>query len=363
MKLVIATPLYPPEPGGPATYAKTLEDELPKRAGGEWEVEVVKFSAVRRYPRGIRHLVYFWHVFRRARRADIVMAQDTFSCGIPSLCAARLSRTPIIVRVPGDYAWEQGRERWGVTDDLDAFQQRRAAWQVELLRALQSWVVRSADAALVPSAYFASVVRQWGVAPDRIRVIYHGIALPLAAEKPDSRPEGRIIASAGRLVPWKGFDVLIRALPALPSWRLVVIGDGPERARLEAAARDCGVAGRVSFKGALPRAEALGWIASADCFALATSFESFSFQVVEAMALGAAVITTPVGSIPELITDGVEGILLPPDDQEGFARAIESVCDDAASWEWRKAAAREKARAFSTERMVAATVALLDDYA
>jgi glycosyltransferase involved in cell wall biosynthesis len=360
MKLVIATPLYPPEPGGPATYAKALEEGLPPLGIG---VVVVKFGDVRGYPKGIRHLVYFWRVFKSARSADILLAQDTVSCGLPSLFAARLSRTPIIIRVPGDYAWEQGRERWGVTDGLDAFQHRAAAWQVEILRALQSWVARSADVALVPSEYFASVVRQWGVAPGRIRTIYHGVALPRPVEEPAGRPEGNLIASAGRLVPWKGFDALIRALAALPAWRLVLLGDGPERSRLEALARGEGVADRVLFTGALPRARSLGWIASADCFALATSFESFSFQIVEAMALGSAVITTPIGSIPELITDGVEGVLLPPDDTEGFARAIESVRADPASWERRRAAAREKARSFSPERMLTATAALLREYA
>ena len=86
MKLVIATPLYPPEIGGPATYSRLLEEGLPMKG---IEVELVKFSEVRHLPKLIRHYVYYRQVLKAARRADAVLALDPVSVGLPAMKAAR----------------------------------------------------------------------------------------------------------------------------------------------------------------------------------------------------------------------------------------------------------------------------------
>src|SRR3989344_1930156 len=118
MKLVIATPLYPPEIGGPATYAEILMRELPKRGV---EVELVKFSDVRHLPKIIRHYFYYRRVLEAARGADAVFALDPVSTGLPAMRAAKKAGKPFAVKIVGDYAWEQGVQRFGVTLDLDEF--------------------------------------------------------------------------------------------------------------------------------------------------------------------------------------------------------------------------------------------------
>src|SRR3989344_866162 len=116
MRIVVATPLYPPESGGPATYAKALEEELPKLG---IEVSVVKYSDVRK--RFFRHLRYFLRVFRAAHGADIVYALDAVSVGFPAMLAAKLRRKPFVVKVVGDFAWEQGSQRFLKLGPLEAF--------------------------------------------------------------------------------------------------------------------------------------------------------------------------------------------------------------------------------------------------
>lgn len=355
-RLLIATPLYPPEPGGPATHTKLLEAGLP---GHGITVAVEKFAAVRRYPKVVRHLWYFMRLTLAARRADVLLVQDTVSCGVPAVCAAKLTKTPLIMRVPGDYAWEQGRQRFGVSADLDAFQTSNPPFRVNVLKKLQGWVARSAHTVIVPSRYFAGIVSQWGVAPGRLKVVYHGMQAVKDVSMPEGLPSRPFMVSAGRLVPWKGFDFLIGLLPQLPEWQLVIIGDGPQRAALERQARSLGVAERVKFTGAIRHADVLGWCGSADAFVLNTSFESFSFQVLEAMAVGAPVITTAIGSIPELITDGREGVLLAPNDSEGFLESIRSIRGVPDLWRERQEAARRRAREFSQERMLDETSQLV----
>ncbi len=108
MRLLIATPLYPPDVGGPATYAKILEETLPSRGIA---VTVVSFGSVRHLPSGVRHLRYFLNVLSVARKADIVLALDPVSVGLPALLAVRLLRKRFAVKVVGDFAWEQYMQR------------------------------------------------------------------------------------------------------------------------------------------------------------------------------------------------------------------------------------------------------------
>jgi len=85
MKILIATGVYPPESGGPATYSKFLNDNLP---GKGFEVEVYPFREVRKYPKIIRHIAYFLEALRKAKGKDIIYAQDPVSVGLPAFLAS-----------------------------------------------------------------------------------------------------------------------------------------------------------------------------------------------------------------------------------------------------------------------------------
>lgn len=346
MKLVIATPLYPPEIGGPATHTLFLERALPAQ---DIRVRTVPFSSVSSLPKGIRHIVYAFHLWTAARRSDAIFAQDTVSVGFPALVAAWCARVPLLVRVPGDHAWEQGRERFGVTDSLDEFQTKRYGWRVELLRRTARFVVRHADRVIVPSRYFEHIVGGWLLKKDRLRVIYNGVDFDNIPLKPLKMPAHPFMVSAGRLVPWKGFGALIELVARMPEWSLVIVGDGPLREELIQKSGVCGVSDRILFTGNVSREEVLGWLSVADAFVLNSSFESFSYQVVEALGTGVPVIATSIGSIPELITDGVEGILVKPDDIAGIETALRSILTNPVAWRKRTDAAKLTAVRFSAE--------------
>jgi len=110
MKLLIATGLYAPEIGGPATYTAFLEKHL-LRYGVAYEV--LPFSVVRKYPKVIRHFAYLIKLLLRSRGTTALYALDTVSVGLPVCIASFLTRKPYLLRVPGDYAWEQGQQRYG----------------------------------------------------------------------------------------------------------------------------------------------------------------------------------------------------------------------------------------------------------
>lgn len=360
MRLLLATPLYPPEAGGPATYTALLERYLPAQ---DVVVTVVKFSDVRRFPPVVRHALYLKNLLAAGRRAEVVLALDPVSTGLPAMLAAGLLRKPFAVKVVGDYAWEQGVQRFGIKDTLDAFVTRRTVpVPVMFLRGIESMVAKSAKVVIVPSEYLKGIVATWGVRADRLRVVYNAIELEAVPDTGTKLPPDTIV-SVGRLVPWKGFIGLIDALQlvreSVPEARLAVIGDGPERARLEAHAAHAGLADAVTFFGAKSHAETLALMRQATAVALNSTYEGLSHLLIEAMMLGLPIVATDVGGNPELIKHGSNGLLVPPHDPEALAQALAKVVGDpiyAASLAERTAAARTT---FTPQRMAAATAALL----
>lgn len=350
MKVLLATPLYPPDTGGPATDTVVLEKELPTY---EIITETLSFGRVRHMPKGIRHIHYFFLLLKKARHKDCIIALDTFSVCLPALCAAKILRKPLIVRVPGDYAWEQGVQRFGVTDTIEIFQTKRYGFLLEMIRTLQKFALKHATHVVVPSDFLKNIVTEWGVPSEKLTRVYLGIPLSEEILLPKNVPEGKIIFSLGRLVPWKGFSMIIELMKDLSDeWYVVIAGEGPLRKELELLATTLGVSPRVTFLGPISHAEVLGWFRRADVFVQNTSQETFSFQVLEALAAGVPIVTTRVGPIPELITDGIEGVLCSPNDKKVFTKAIVSVVDEPDVWRTRSIAARKRAENFSSEKSV-----------
>ncbi|MFH1170788.1 MAG: glycosyltransferase family 4 protein [Candidatus Vogelbacteria bacterium] len=345
MKILIATPLYPPDIGGPATYSKLLFDELPKKGV---EVLVLSFGEVRTLPKIIRHIIYFFKLLKKAHGVDIIFAQDTASVGFPSLWVSKILAKRFFVRVPGDYTWEQSTQRFGVVDSIDEFQDKRYGWRVEFLRKIQKITVNGADTVIAPSQYFRQLVSRWVKNPSKVFCIYNGIDLS-AIPEPSSVYEPKTIISAGRLVPWKGFSVLIMMMCSLPGWKLSIAGDGPMRKELENVAIKSGVSDRVFFLGQIPRKELIQKIQNSEVFVLNTSFESFSFQIVEAMAAGTPVITTNIGNLSEIIDNGKSGILITLNDGKALVSSIEHLSSDKIFREKIITEARKKSQQFSIE--------------
>lgn len=357
MRLLIATPLYPPEPGGPATYAKLLESEFPG------EVAVVKFRDVRKYPKGIRHIVYSWRIFRAARSSDMVFALDPVSVGLPSLCAAYLRGKPFAVKVVGDYAWEQGVQRFGISDSLDSFVERKhVPFPVWLLKKVQLLVVTRAHKVIVPSEYLKKIVGAWGIPLNQIHVVYNAIELERGGSVPSalSVPAFPRIVTVSRLVPWKNIDQLIEAVSRLPSdASLVIVGSGPEDFRLKALAAEK-LPNRVFFTGPLSHADVLATTESADIFVLNSSYEGFSHVLIEALMLGKPVIATDAGGNTELITSGENGILVPVGDVSCLARTLEGLITDTLMRESLAETAKKRSTLFSTETLVRETSRILN---
>jgi glycosyltransferase involved in cell wall biosynthesis len=169
----------------------------------------------------------------------------------------------------------------------------------------------------------------------------------------------RLVLAVGRLVPYKGFSFLVRAMRDVDA-RLVIVGTGPERASLEREIADAGVGDRVALVGSVPSLSP--WLHAADVFALASvqRSEAFGLVQVEAMACGKPVVNTALDSgVPYVSVHDETGLTVPPRDPAALAAALNRLLADPALRARYGAAGRERAaRLFSVAAMREATVDL-----
>jgi len=305
MKIVIAAGIYPPDIGGPATYSQTIAREFGKR---NIETKIICYSdkkgddvvrILRKYPLLIRYFLYFRNLFKLAKGADVIYAQGPLSAGLPTMWTSKILRKKFVVKIVGDYAWEQGVNQFGVKDLIEEFQNKKYNSKVERIRKIQKKVVRSADKVIVPSEFLKKIVKGWGIDEKKIEVIYNSFSKP---EKIKSvKLDGEVIISAGRSEPWKGMDTLREIMPDLlkenPKFKLIIATK-------------------------LPHSELMGHFKASTMFVLNSGYEGLSHLVLEAMACELPVITTNVCGNLEVVKDGHNGLLVEYNNKKQLKEAI-----------------------------------------
>ncbi|MEK9175389.1 MAG: glycosyltransferase family 4 protein [Patescibacteria group bacterium] len=336
IKILIATPLYPPDIGGPATYSKKLVEELPKH---DIDVDILSFGEVKHLPKIIRHIVYFFYVLRRGKNIDIIYAQDPVSVGLPSALASFFLRKKFLLKIVGDYAWEQGMQRFGVEDLLDEFLAKKYNFRVETLRTIERFVARRAVRIVVPSEYLKTVVVRLGIDAQKVTVIYNDVALPKMIMTHDDarsqlgwKPNEVVFVSIGRLVPWKGFVVLIKSMKNIlaqyPHAKLFIIGNGPQYGYLRDTIYAAGLENNVYLLGVLTHDAVIKYLVAADVFLLNTGYEGFSHQLLEAFAVGTPTITTDAGGNREIVKENGNALVADYNYQKAWVDMMLSVCAD-----------------------------------
>jgi glycosyltransferase involved in cell wall biosynthesis len=180
-------------------------------------------------------------------------------------------------------------------------------------------------------------VQKLGIDESRVVVIPNGIDaarfVPMDREAACAQLEidatNPIVGCVSRLSREKGIDVLVRAVAMMQraDAQVKVVGHGVERANLERLARDVGVSDRVEFAGMKPHNEVPVWINAATVMALPSRIEGHPNAVLEAMACGKPVVASRVGGVPEAIYSEDLGALVPPDDPQGLARALDAALE------------------------------------
>lgn len=337
--LLLVSPYFPPDVGGVENYVWHLAERLGSRHG--WRVLVAATAE----PGGPTHTEQgpggatvhrlatrarvsntpFGTGWRRAlrrlvetERVDLVNAHAPVPL-LADAAARAAGRTPFVL------TYHTGRMRKGSL----AVDTALALYE----RTVLAGTARRARQLIVSSGYVAADLPRLFPA-DRTTVVSPGVNTELFT--PPSAPAAAerilFVGSLAHATTYKGLDTLIRSLVELarthPGANLEVVGSGSAAAEYRRLAQESGLGDRVFFRGRLEGAALADAYRGARVLALPTRYDSFPSVLVEAMACGRPVVTTPVGGIPTLVQDGGNGLLVPPGDESALTRALARVLDD-----------------------------------
>jgi len=391
--VVIATETFHPEVGGGETQSRTLADALiargyhvtlvtrRSRASSARREQQQHLDIVRVPPTGPGRwrkwglsLTAFPALFQASRHAEAVLVSGFRILGAPAVVAARLRRTPCLLK--GDSRGEMSGE---------FFRAGLAGWHltprshiVRLFVGLRNRLLRRADGFVALSSEMTEEFVESAIPHTRVHQIPNGVDIErfrpadleerMALRQSLGLPEGPMAVYTGRLVTYKGLPLLLRAW-ASPRRQggaatLVLVGEGGAdihacETELRAFVREHGLEVSVRFTGAVTRVE--DYLRAADFFLFPTTDEAFGLSLVEAMACGLPVASTAVGGIRDFLVDGRNGIVVPVGDEKALAGAIERLIARGAEVEALGRAARQTVVSrFSHEAVADAVVRLIE---
>jgi glycosyltransferase involved in cell wall biosynthesis len=229
------------------------------------------------------------------------------------------------------------------------------------------------DRVIAVSEAIAAVLRRGGIASERVRVVYEGVpdrpaqaggqeALRELGIPADVPVVGNVAALTGHKDQATLLAAAARVVARLPEVRFLIVGEGELRGRLEALSRELGLERRCVFAGF--RADLDRLIPAFTVFCLSSHMEGLGTSLLDAMAFGVPVVATAAGGIPEAVTDGVTGRLVPPRDPDALAAAlVEVLADPARRAAWGRAGRQRFEERFTADRMVEATLATYTELA
>ena len=265
-----------------------------------------KFTDISKNPIAVGHLVRLIH----KHRIDLVHVNDFWWNPIAWL-ASKLTRRPCVVHI---------------------------RQHIQPLKVKQYWL-NKADMLIAVSNGIREIALGAGVKTDRIRVAHSGIDIPRGFQKND-RMKSRyclesdqpVIGIVAHLLPHKGYEYLIQAFrevrTALPKSHLLIVGEGSTNYRLELTKliERLGLEQAITFVGF--QRKVLEYISTFDVFVLPSIYEAFGIVLLEAMAMEKPIVASRVGGIPEIVVDGISGLLVPPRDSGALASALLRLLQD-----------------------------------
>jgi glycosyltransferase involved in cell wall biosynthesis len=350
MRVLITSPVFPPDLGGPAVYVPSLGRFLVERGH---EVTVVAFCSdpepkghpfrvisISRGSMPLRYVKAFFLVWREARKADVVYVNEHLA--LLHVLAARLAGRRVMIRLMVDGAWEiSHRKGWIGGDPIDVFEGKRYGGKVELTRRLQRLWWGWCGRLIACSDFLRRIpIERYGVDARKVQLVHNAYNGPTAADVRETRDEARAalglrrepryMLTICRLMVWKRVDGILHAMTGLPEdVELLVAGDGDMLEPWRALARELGLARRVHFLGNVPYERIPMLIRASDVFVLNSEYEGLSHTLLEVSALGLPIVASNVGGNPEVVEDGANGLLVPPRDSDALRGALGRVLEDA----------------------------------
>ena len=312
MRILLSTGIFPPQIGGPATYVPQLSKDLQDKGfevtiitlGDRDEVGLIGKAKVIRVSRNssllLRMIKTFLKLFKESLRSEAIFSNGLFLETALAIFMAR-KRKRSIVKIVGDPVWERARNNGETTLDFNEFLASRSKLSKIFVRKIYNIAWSVFEFRTAPSKELCNFINSQIPKKDT-KFIPNGVDI-----LPGSNLDRDIdIVCVSRLVNWKNVDLVIRAASEL-NLSLVIIGDGPERKKLEEIAQKLRV--RANFQGQIRSDLVPAWLERSKYFLLLSDYEGLSFALLEAMARGVVpVVSANEGNI-SVVESGKNGIV------------------------------------------------------
>jgi glycosyltransferase involved in cell wall biosynthesis len=248
---------------------------------------------------------------------DLIHAHGALPCGHAAMLLSKELGIPFVVSVHG----------------LDAFSTTQVSGRAgQWCRRISQHVYGSSRRAICVSERVREVVIEGMGRTCRTSVVYNGVDSEMFSPAKEESKNSNVILSVGNLIPIKGHEILLRAVAALardfPDLCLELIGEGPERSRLESLVSELRIPDRVKFQGRQPRKDVAAAMRRCTLFALPSRFEALGCVYLEAMATGKSVIGCRGQGIADIVQHGFNGFLVGPDNEKELTLAIAMLLKD-----------------------------------
>ncbi len=235
MKFIIATPIYPPEIGGPAIYSQKLKEGLERKGHA---VKIVSYQGLKKYPQPLRIFLYFLRLLKAARGYDSIYSFNLTSCGLPACCVSKIASKQLFVRIGGDFLWERAAESGRTKKPLREYYEDAKTTKERFWMRLMKKIFDQARGIIFTSDFQRNIyLKYFNLKEQKTLIIQNPF--------PDTKSFGYQLPAnnyqllyAGRLIKLKNLDFLIRvfhrvSLRTDKKITLKIIGEGPESQNLK----------------------------------------------------------------------------------------------------------------------------------
>jgi glycosyltransferase involved in cell wall biosynthesis len=311
----VATGIFPPDTGGPAKFAETFLKwcqqnnqrveavSLTDKATTDISFENAHVKLISRNQFLLNR--YIKTVIVLSRKLLTKRAMIANGLFLEVYFASLITSRKYVSKVPGDIVWERARNSGYTKKSLEDFQQEPLKFKYRIFRFLFSRSLRRSQNVIVPTKQLQELCFKWGVSKDKVVVIPNSVDTEFFVSGSNIKNEFDVIV-VNRLVAWKHVDCVISACAQL-GLSLAIVGDGPEKKRLEVLALE--KSAKAIFFGDQTQLQVLELLQKSSCFVLNSSFEATAYSLLEARSVGLFTIATRKTGSSEVVSHYNDGLL------------------------------------------------------
>ena len=342
MKIVIATPVYPPEISETAIYIRNLathirdahETTIITYANAVEDISGVKIIAIKKSRRlPVRMALYTIALFRISKGVDVISTYEILASGLPALIVGFLRQVPVVINFTEDDVWRRA-EKLKLISDSDSNQEQTSTYPIRLrlMMYVQSFILRNANTITTPSTHHADIIsKRYNVKRKKIMTHYPPPQQKEILRFSTQRKKHHLVTIT-KLTPEKNVDGIIQAVAHLnkkfPNIHLTIVGEGAKEESLKKLAHILEINDHVTFLGKVAPAQRQYLRETKSVFIINSHIEHCPRALIDSFATDIPVIATDIPCHREIIGNNESGILIPTADVIALTEAIRQVFTD-----------------------------------